>query len=176
MSSIYKAAVSLAVCLCMWVSASPLFFRHDRRTATKFGTHIPIDMGKKLTHPSGVLGVKNSIKSPGNVMKCPEINKQFKPPPHPGVGGFTGHHFQKSGKCHELPRKSIHPFCDVCQPLCYWPSSTMLFYSIQISYQAYNVFPISSTYKLERQFFRTGRRIAPKFCTRVRIEKRLDLS
>ena len=29
--------------------------------------------------------------------------------------------------------------------------------------------PHSSTIKLERQFFRTGRRIAPKFCTRVRI-------
>ena len=27
-----------------------------------------------------------------------------------------------------------------------------------------------STYKLERQFFRTGRRIAPKFCTHVRID------
>ena len=26
-----------------------------------------------------------------------------------------------------------------------------------------------SIIKLERQFFRTGRRIAPKFCTRVRI-------
>ena len=28
---------------------------------------------------------------------------------------------------------------------------------------------VLSTIKLERQFFRTGRRIAPKFCTRVRI-------
>ena len=27
-----------------------------------------------------------------------------------------------------------------------------------------------STYKLERQFSRTGRRIAPKFCTHVRID------
>ena len=34
----------------------------------------------------------------------------------------------------------------------------------------------SSTYKFERHNFRTGRRIAPKFCTHVRIETRLTLS
>ena len=33
-----------------------------------------------------------------------------------------------------------------------------------------------STYKVKRQFFLTGRRIAPKFCTHVRIETRLTLS
>ena len=33
-----------------------------------------------------------------------------------------------------------------------------------------------STYKLERQFFRTGRRITPKFCTHVRIETRTALT
>ena len=33
-----------------------------------------------------------------------------------------------------------------------------------------------STYKVKRHFFRQGRRIAPKFCTHVRIETRLALS
>ena len=33
-----------------------------------------------------------------------------------------------------------------------------------------------STYKVKRHFFRHGRRIAPKFCTHVRIETRLALS
>ena len=42
------------VCLCVSV---PLLFRHDRRTATKFGTHIRVDTGlfsakKNLTHPT----------------------------------------------------------------------------------------------------------------------------
>ena len=32
-----------------------------------------------------------------------------------------------------------------------------------------NILNNLSTIKLERQFFRTGRRIAPKFCTCVRI-------
>ena len=33
------------VCL----SVYPIFFRHDRRTATKFGTHIRVDMGLILS-------------------------------------------------------------------------------------------------------------------------------
>ena len=48
----YKAAVSLqVVCVCL-----PPFFRHDRRTATKFGTPMRIDLGavlKKLPPPQG---------------------------------------------------------------------------------------------------------------------------
>ena len=49
--TVYKAAVSLCVCgracvracgACLSVS---LFFQHDRRTATKFGTHMRIDLG-----------------------------------------------------------------------------------------------------------------------------------
>ena len=35
------------------------FFRHDRRTAPKFGTHVRIEtrlaLTKKLTHPRGVI-------------------------------------------------------------------------------------------------------------------------
>ena len=58
---------------------------HDRRTATKFCTHIRIDMGlirtyKKLTQPTtgGILGGQK-FKSPENVMNCPE--KKIKPHP-----------------------------------------------------------------------------------------------
>ena len=50
------------------------------------------------------------IKSPGNVMNCPEKKID---PPHPGGGGgggVGGSTFQKSGKFHELPRKSINIF------------------------------------------------------------------
>ena len=55
----------------------------------------------------------SKIKSPGNVMNCPETNKKSVDPPHSGGGGFPGElgggaKCQKSGKFHELPRKSIH--------------------------------------------------------------------
>ena len=55
------------------------------------------------------------------------------------------------------------------------PTSSDLYtrFSIFTSPRA-GVYP--STYKLERQFFRTGRRIAPKFCTHVRIETRTALT
>ncbi len=47
---LYKAAVFF-VCLsvCLSVCTPPPFFRHDRRTATKFGTHIRVDMGLILS-------------------------------------------------------------------------------------------------------------------------------
>ena len=59
-----------------------LYRRHDRRTATKFGTHIRVprygthSQLKKIdpgapTQGGGVLGGQK-IKSPGNVMNCPE--------------------------------------------------------------------------------------------------------
>ena len=70
-----KLQFSLSVC-------TPPFFRHDRRTATKFGTHS----GRYGTHS--------------------ELKKITHPTPegcHVGVGGSKN---QKSGKC-ELPRKSI---------------------------------------------------------------------
>ena len=58
----------------------------------------------------------SKIKSPGNVMNCPETNKQkllIHPTPGGGFpgelgGGGVGAKFQKSGKFHELPRKSIN--------------------------------------------------------------------
>ena len=46
-------------------------------------------------------------------MNCPETNKKIVDPPHSrggvprGIGG-GGAKFQKSGKFHELPRKSIN--------------------------------------------------------------------
>ena len=56
---LYKAAVSLFLSVCLSVclllclsvcqSVPPPPFRHDRRTATKFGTHIRIDTGLALT-------------------------------------------------------------------------------------------------------------------------------
>ena len=61
----------------------------------------------------GMGGFRGSkIKSLGNVMNCPETNKKSVDPPHSG-GGFPGElgggaTFQKSGKFHELPRKSIN--------------------------------------------------------------------
>ena len=61
----------------------------------------------------GMGGFRGSkIKSPGNVMNCPETNKKSVDPPHSG-GGSQGNwgggaKFQKSGKFHELPRKSIN--------------------------------------------------------------------
>ena len=81
---LYKAAGYLCLSVC-----TP-FFRHDRRTATKFGTHVRIDPGiiraqTHLTHPTpggsqggGGLGGQQ-FKSPGNVMSCPESS--FTPPP-----------------------------------------------------------------------------------------------
>ena len=42
---LYKAAVSLCLSVCL----SPFFFRHDRQTATKFGTYIRVDMGLILS-------------------------------------------------------------------------------------------------------------------------------
>ena len=55
----------------------------------------------------------SKIKSPGNVMNCPETNKKMVDPPHSGGGGSQGNwgggaKFQKSGKFHELPRKLIN--------------------------------------------------------------------
>ena len=46
-------------------------------------------------------------------MNCPETNKKSVVPPHSGGGGSQGNwgggaKFQKSGKFHELPRKSIN--------------------------------------------------------------------
>ena len=44
-----KAAV---VFVCLYVCLyppPPLYFRHDRRTATKFGTHTRVDMGLILS-------------------------------------------------------------------------------------------------------------------------------
>ena len=62
---------------------------------------------KKLTpYPRvvevGILG-GTKIKNPGNVMNCSENQKKLT---HPTPGG-SGSKFQKSGKFHELPRKSI---------------------------------------------------------------------
>ena len=41
---LYRAAVSLCVCVSVSV-CTPAFFRHDCLTATKFGTHMRIDLG-----------------------------------------------------------------------------------------------------------------------------------
>ena len=51
---------------------------------------------------SGVGG--QNFKSPGNVMNCRENRYIFFYPPPPG-GNFRGSKKQKSGKCHERPRK-----------------------------------------------------------------------
>ena len=59
----------------------------------------------------GILGGQK-IKSPGNVMNCPDnqYNLVFLTHPTPGgSGGGLGSTFQKSGKFHELSRKSITP-------------------------------------------------------------------
>ena len=60
----------------------------------------------------GILGGQKT-KSPGNVMNCPENQYICFYPSHPGGfqgGGGWGSTFQKSGKFHELSRKSIKKF------------------------------------------------------------------
>ena len=76
---LYKAAASL----CLY----PPFFRHDRLTATKFGTHMRIDLGiirtqTSLSHPNpgGILGGQ-TFKSPGNFINCRENQYIFFYPP-----------------------------------------------------------------------------------------------
>ena len=59
----------------------------------------------------GILGGQK-IKSPGNVMNCPENQYNLFLPIPPGGGGVPGggvggSKFQKSGQFHELSRKSI---------------------------------------------------------------------
>ena len=60
----------------------------------------------------GILGGQK-IKSPGNVMNCPENQYNLFLPIPPGGGEFQGggwgggSKFQKSGQFHELSRKSI---------------------------------------------------------------------
>ena len=64
----------------------------------------------------GILGGQK-IKSPGNVMNCPENQYNLFLPIPPGGGGIPGggglggglggSTFQKSGQFHELSRKSI---------------------------------------------------------------------
>ena len=76
---LYKAAVSLCVCVSV---CTPLFFRHDRLTAAKFGTHMRID--------PGVIRTKEHVTHPRGVPR-----------------GILGGQKFKSGKCYELPRKSI---------------------------------------------------------------------
>ena len=71
---------------------------------------------KKFTPPTkvGILGGQK-IKSPRNVMNCPENQYNLFLPIPPwgggsGGGGGCGSKFQKSGKFHELLRKSITIF------------------------------------------------------------------
>ena len=79
------------VCVCVCVSVPP-FFRHDRLTATKFGTHGDFRGGSKI-QKSG---------------KCHELpkNQYIFLPSHPTRGrrgwSFRGNKIQKSGKLHEL--------------------------------------------------------------------------
>ena len=56
----------------------------------------------------GILGGQK-IKSPGNVMNCPENQYICFYPSHPGGWGLQGggSKFQKSGKFHELSRKLL---------------------------------------------------------------------
>ena len=106
-----------------WDILLPLAYTPDRRDQRLLVSH-PKDTGKDSPEISayprggshGMGGFRGSkTKSPGNVMNCPETNKKSVDPPHSGGRGSQGNwgggaKFQKSGKCHELPRKSIH-FC-----------------------------------------------------------------
>ena len=93
-----------------------LSLSHDRRLATKFCTHIRIDLGmvsnlNKIDLPTkgamhqeggGRRGNLRGLKSE-NVMNCREnqYSIHFYPPPHRGVGVLLLK-FQMSGKFHEL--------------------------------------------------------------------------
>ena len=79
---------------------------HDRRSATKFDTHIRTDVGlilteSKFTHPTPG-GARedfrgSTIQKSGNVMKSPQKKlKQFKT--HPTPGGPCGVFFGGGGK------------------------------------------------------------------------------
>ena len=119
---LYKAAVSLCVCVCVCMSVcsyvclsvSPLF-------DTTVGPRPNLACICRLiwewfepkqmwpTSPQGAPGGFRvpKLKSPGNVMNCPE--NQNKLNPHPilrlDILGLT---ISKVGKFHQLPRKLIH--------------------------------------------------------------------
>ena len=90
-----------------------------------FYNHLALTPQEYQRTPGG--GVPWEIKSPGNVMNCPETNKK-KLLIHPTPGGVPrgigggGSKCQKSGKFHELPRKSIH----CCLPHPPTPTPTQL--------------------------------------------------
>ena len=81
---IYYIKLQFSLSVCLSVPLPP--FRHDRWTATKFGTHIRVDTGLILRYTN------------------------LPTPPQRGPMGvlvvFRGSKNQKTGKCHELPRKS----------------------------------------------------------------------
>ena len=61
----------VCVCVCGRVCTSPIF-RHDRRTATKFGKRMWIDLGrvqtlKKKTHPRDEFEGVNLPPTPGEI-------------------------------------------------------------------------------------------------------------
>ena len=84
----YIKRPSVCVCVCLSV---PLFFRHDRRTATKFGTQMRFDLGiirteTNLTHPTpeGPMGDFRGSK----IQNSRKFNFNPPPPdPYPTRGG-----------------------------------------------------------------------------------------
>ena len=89
---------------------SPVNFLNCRENRLKIFFTPPPQKGVAV----GILGGQK-IKSPGNVMNCPEnqYNLFLPIPPWGGFqGGVGGPNFQKSGKYHELLRKSI----TICLP------------------------------------------------------------
>ena len=46
---IYYIKLQFSLSVYLSVCTPPPFFRHDRRTATKFGTHVRVDMGLILS-------------------------------------------------------------------------------------------------------------------------------
>ena len=50
---------------------------------------ISFSLPRNISIPPGG-GVPWEIKSPGNVMNCPETNKKIVDPPHSGGGGSQG--------------------------------------------------------------------------------------
>ena len=76
------------------------------RQSIKFVFFNPSHLGGGV--PGGGVGGQH-FKSPVNFMNCRENRKKIPPPTKGGrSGNFRGSKNQKSGKCHELPRKVIN--------------------------------------------------------------------
>ena len=96
------------------------FFRHGRRTAPKFGTHVRIDsltLKKNLTHPTpggfrGLSIVKNLLRRTapkfGTHVRIDTLTLNFFFFTHPTPGGFRGLYIVKNLSRRTAPKFGMH--------------------------------------------------------------------